>query len=45
MEFTTILKGSELKEIKLKVSKFGGTLVSRCTKDVAAVFAFQGISY
>lgn len=43
MEFTTLLKGLELKQIKLKVSKFGGVFISQCTKDVAAVFALQGI--
>lgn len=44
MEFTTMLKGSELKNIKLKVAKFGGTIVSQCTDNVAAVFAVQGMS-
>jgi len=44
MEFTTILKGSDLKQIKLKVAKFGGTLVSHCTKDIAAVLANAGIN-
>lgn len=43
MEFTTSLKGLELKQIKLKVEKFGGTLVSHCTNNVAAVFANAGI--
>lgn len=43
MEFTTILKGSELKNIKHKVAKYGGTLVSKCTENIAAVFAIQGI--
>lgn len=43
MEFSTILKGSELKEIKLKVAKLGGTLVPRCTEGVAAIFAMNGI--
>lgn len=42
MEFTTILKGSELKDIKHKVAKYGGTLVSKCTENIAAVFAIQG---
>ncbi|XP_001947212.1 poly [ADP-ribose] polymerase [Acyrthosiphon pisum] len=39
MEFITLLKGSELKQIKLKVAKFGGTVVSHCTNNIAAVFA------
>lgn len=43
MEFTTLLKGAELKDIKHKVAKFGGFLVSKCTENVAAVFAIQGI--
>lgn len=43
MEFTTILKGPELKDIKHKVAKLGGTVVSQCTGSVAAVFAFEGI--
>lgn len=42
MEFTTIMKGSELKDIKHKVAKYGGILVSKCTDNVAAVFAIQG---
>lgn len=44
MEFTTILKGSELKNIKFKVAKFGGTVIPQCTENVAAVFAVQGMS-
>lgn len=43
MEFTTLLKGPELKQIKLKVAKFGGTIVSHCTNNIAAVFANPGI--
>jgi len=43
MEFTTLLKGLELKQIKLKVAKFGGTIVSHCTHNIAAVFANPGI--
>jgi len=43
MEFTTLLKGSELKQLKLKVAKFGGTIVSQCTNNIAAVFANPGI--
>jgi len=43
MEFTTLLKGSELKQLKLKVAKFGGTIVSQCTNNIAAVFANSGI--
>jgi len=43
MEFTTPLKSSELKVIKLKIAKFGGTLVSQCTENVAAVLGTQGI--
>uniref|UniRef100_A0A2S2P4Z7 NAD(+) ADP-ribosyltransferase n=1 Tax=Schizaphis graminum TaxID=13262 RepID=A0A2S2P4Z7_SCHGA len=39
MEFTTLLKGLELKQLKLKVAKFGGTIVSHCTNNIAAVFA------
>lgn len=42
MEFTTILKGSELKDIKFKVSKLGGAVVSQVSENVAAVFAFEG---
>lgn len=45
MEFTTLLKSSELKQIKLKVAKFGGTIVSHCTNKIAAVFANPGIIY
>lgn len=45
MEFTTPLKSSELKEIKLKIAKFGGTIVSQCTANVAAVLGTQGIIY
>jgi len=43
MEFTTLLKGLELKQLKLKVAKFGGTIVSHCTNNIAAVFANPGI--
>lgn len=43
MEFTTLIKGSELKSLKLKVSKLGGEIVPKCSQNVAAVFAFQGI--
>lgn len=43
MEFTTLMKGSELKDIKFQVAKHGGTLISQCTENVAAVFANQGI--
>lgn len=43
MEFTTLIKGSELKSLKLKVNKLGGEIVPKCSKNVAAVFAFQGI--
>lgn len=42
MEFTTLLKGPELKSIKINVAKFGGTLISQCTPNVAAIFAVQG---
>jgi len=45
MEFTTLLKGSELKQIKLKVAKFGGTMVTHCSNNIAAVFANPGIIY
>jgi len=45
MEFTTSLKGSDLKQIKLKVAKFGGAMVSHCTNKIAAVFANHGIIY
>jgi len=43
MEFTTLMKGSELKNLKLKLSKYGGVLVSQCTNNIAAIFASQGI--
>lgn len=43
MEFTTLMKGPELKNLKLKLPKYGGVLVSQCTENVAAVFASQGI--
>lgn len=43
MEFVTLLKGSELKSIKINVAKFGGTVINKCTPNVAAVFAIQGI--
>ncbi|XP_050442642.1 poly [ADP-ribose] polymerase [Adelges cooleyi] len=39
MEFTTIYKGPELKNLKLKIPKYGGTLVSQCTDSTAAVFS------
>ncbi|XP_050521530.1 poly [ADP-ribose] polymerase [Daktulosphaira vitifoliae] len=39
MEFTSIHKGAELKTLKLKVPKYGGTLISQCTDTIAAVFA------
>lgn len=45
MEFTTLLKGLELKQIKLKVTKYGGTIVSNCTNNTAAVFANPGIKH
>lgn len=43
MEFTTLLKGSELKSLKLKVAKLGASIVPRCSENVAAVFALEGI--
>lgn len=43
MEFTTILKGTELKSLKLKLTQLGASLVSQCSKNVAAVFALKGI--
>lgn len=43
MEFTTLMKGSELKNIKFQVAKHGGIIVSQCTENVAAVFANKGI--
>lgn len=43
MEFATLLKGPELKSIKINVAKFGGTVISQCTPNIAAVFAMQGI--
>lgn len=43
MEFTTLIKGSELKSLKLKVNKFGGEIVPKCSQNVAALFAFEGI--
>lgn len=43
MEFTTLMKGAELKNIKFQVAKLGGTIVTKCTENVAAVFANQGI--
>jgi len=43
MEFSTILKGKYLKDIKLKVAKLGGSVVPQCTENIAAVFAFEGM--
>lgn len=43
MEFSTILKGKDLKDIKLKVAKLGGIVVAQCSENVAAVFALEGI--
>lgn len=42
MEFSTILKGKDLKDIKLKVAKLGGSVVVQCTENVAAIFALEG---
>lgn len=42
MEFTTILKGAESKDIKSRVLKLGGALLTHVTENVAAVFALQG---
>ncbi|VVC30258.1 BRCT domain,Poly(ADP-ribose) polymerase, regulatory domain,WGR domain,PADR1 domain,Poly(ADP-ribose) [Cinara cedri] len=39
MEFTTLMKGTELKNIKFQVAKLGGTIVTQCTENVAAVLA------
>lgn len=45
MEFATILKSSESKSLKTSIMKLGGTLISKCTKSVAAIFAYPGTSF